>query len=240
MEHVCLAAGRGERLGRLGSYLQKCMYPVGLRPFLEHTLVQWREGAVVDPAGDRLTLVVGHLAEQVRTYFGSAFEGVRIRYVTQHEPLGTGHALALAAAGLPDGAPAVAWLADLFAPASAFARVVQHPREAVVTLGPGSAGESPRLRATRDGERVVRVWDGVEPRYDVGLWKLPVPVMRDLRRVPAEKGEFRVLPNLQVHVDAGLEVGWVEVQEWVHLGGTVPSSERNVRNVVERVLAAAP
>lgn len=62
MDFVCLAAGQGTRLGRLGSYLQKCMYPVGLKPFLEHTLEQLVACRTGQLADDRLTLVVGHLA----------------------------------------------------------------------------------------------------------------------------------------------------------------------------------
>jgi UDP-N-acetylglucosamine diphosphorylase / glucose-1-phosphate thymidylyltransferase / UDP-N-acetylgalactosamine diphosphorylase / glucosamine-1-phosphate N-acetyltransferase / galactosamine-1-phosphate N-acetyltransferase len=238
MEYVCLAAGKGTRFGRLGTYLQKCMYPVGLRPFLEHTLLQWLEGAAVDPARDRLTLVVGHQSQQLRVYFGDAFAGVPLRYVNQEEQRGTGHALGLASGGLAEDAAAVVWLADLFVPAPVFRRVLEHPAPAVVTLAPGAGGDD-RVRVRREGDRMARVWDGDEELFDVGLWKLPVSVMRDLRRVRADRGEFRVLPNLQEHVDAGLEVGWLTIDEWVHLGGSEPTPEDNVRAVVEHVLAAS-
>ena len=239
MEFICLAAGKGTRFGRLGTYLQKCMYPVDLRPFLEHTLAQWLAGAAVDPARDRLTLVVGHQAEQVRVYFGNAFEGVPLRYVHQEEQRGTGHALGLAAGGLAESDSAVVWLADLFVSADGFRRVLEHPSRALVTLAPGPEGDNERVRVRRDGDRMARVWDGDEALFDVGLWKLPGPVMRDLRRVRTGGVEYRVLPNLQEHVDAGLDVGWLEIDEWVHLGGTEPTPEENVRRVVEHVRAAA-
>jgi CTP:molybdopterin cytidylyltransferase MocA len=239
VEYICLAAGQGTRFGRLGSYLQKCMYPILLRPFLEHTLAQWHVGAQPDPTRDRLTLVVGHHAAQVRAYFGASHHGVPLRYVEQEAPRGTGDALGLAAEALIGEEPGVAWLADLFVGAAAFAALRAHRDAAVVTLAPGDGDEDARLRVRREGPRVTRVWDGDEARYDVGLWKLPLPVMRDLRRVRADKGEYRVLPNLQTHVDAGLPVGWIEIDEWVHLGGTVPTPDANLRRVIERVLAAA-
>ncbi len=242
MEYVCLAAGHGSRFGELGRYLQKCMYPVGLRPFLEHTLLQWLEGVAANPRRDRLTLVVGHFEEQLRGYFGDAFEGVPLRYVAQGALRGTGHAVGV---GVDDmrahgDAAVVVWLADLFVPADAFRALLAHPAAAVAAQALGDADESPRLRATRVGERVTCVWDGSGPWLDAGLWRLPLPVARDLRRVRAEKGEYRVLPNLQRHVDEGLELGWITLSEWLHLGGVHPTPEANVRHVVRRLWERRP
>jgi len=236
MEYVCLAAGHGTRFGTLGRYLQKCMYPVGLRPFLEHTLLEWLDGADVDPARDRLTLVVGHHAAQLRAYFGERFEGVRVRYLVQGEALGTGHALGVAADALSDTTPQVlTWLADLFVPAEVFRAVLAHPAAAVVVQAQGHPDESPRLLATRSGARVTRVWDGHGPWLDAGVWRLPLEVARGLRQLRAEQGEYRVLPNLQAAIDAGLEVGFVELEPWLHLGGVHPTPEANVRDVVAQL-----
>jgi CTP:molybdopterin cytidylyltransferase MocA len=239
VEFICLAAGHGRRFGRLGAYLQKCMYPIGLEPFLHHTLRQWLVGAAPDPDRDRLTLVVGHHAEQVRAYFGDDVGGVPVRYVEQDAPRGTGHAIGVAADALPGDAPAVGWLADLFVDASMFSALLAHTSAAVATIAPGRGDEDPRLRVTRAGDRLLRVWAGSDDRYDVGLWKLPLGVMRDLRRLRADGGEYRVLPNLQAHVDEGLRVGWLEIDRWVHLGGTEPTPEANLRDVIARVEAAS-
>ena len=234
-----MAAGAGTRLGALGRYLQKCMYPIGLKPFLEHTLTQLLASGAVDEGRDRLALVVGHHAEQVRAYFGAAFEGLPIVYVDQPERLGTGHALALAAAALRPNASVLAWQADLFATADLFAALAAHPLPNAVTLGPGHEGESDRLRATVAGDRVSRVWDGDGALFDIGCWKLaPEPLAR-MTEVRAEKGEYRMLPNLQRSLDDGAEVGYVIADAWIHLGGVLPSAEANVRDVVRRVWAAA-
>ncbi len=236
MEFVCLAAGQGTRFGDLGRYLQKCMYPVGLRPFLEHTLRAWLEGARVDPSRDRLTLVVGHHSAQVHAYFGSAFEGVPLRYVHQAEPLGTGHAIGVAVDGLPDETSEVlVWLADLYVGAATFRALLDHEAGAVATIARGADAESPRLRVTRRGDRLLRVWDGEGPWLDAGAWRVPLAVARGLRRVSAEQGEYRVLPNLQAFVDAGLDVGAVELAPWIHLGGVHPTPEANVRQVVRQL-----
>ncbi len=239
MDLICLAAGAGTRLGRLGGYLQKCMYPVGLRPFLEHSLAQVVASGAVDVRRDRLALVVGHLADQVRGHFGAAFEGLPIVYVDQAERLGTGHALALAAADLRPTESVVAWQGDLFPTAAMVDAVVAHPAPTVVTLGAGHEDESDRLRATVAGGRVHRVWDGADDLYDVGLWKLAPAVLERMTEVHAEKGEYRMLPNLQRSLDDGAEVGHVVCDAWIHLGGTLPTPEANVRDVVRRVWAAS-
>jgi hypothetical protein len=180
MDLICLAAGAGTRMGRLGGYLQKCMYPVGLRPFLEHALAQvLASGAVV------------------------------------------------------------AWQADLFPTAAMVEAVARHPAPNVVTLGPGHEDESDRLRATVEGNRVKRVWDGEGALFDVGLWKLAPAVLGRMTEVRAEKGEYRMLPNLQRSLDDGAEVGYVVADAWIHLGGTLPTPEANVRDVVRRVWAAS-
>ncbi len=240
MDFVCLAAGHGTRLGRLGSYLQKCLYPVGLRPFLEHTLVQLMRSGAAAPGQDRLALVVGHFEEQVRAYFGAEFDGLEIVYITQAQRLGTGHALTLARRALLPTESVIAWQADLFVTAKMFGSIRGHPGATVVTLGPGDEAEPAVLKATVEGDLVTRVWDGDGPLYDVGLWKLAPTVLGRIGEVRAQTGEVRMLLNLQRAIDDGEKVGYVETDEWLHLGGTLPTAEENVRSVVRRVLDHVP
>lgn len=231
---VCLAAGKGSRLGRLGSYLQKAMYPVGLKPFLQHSLEQLvASGAAA--SGARVVLVVGHLAEQVRAYFGSGFEGLEVTYVEQERLAGTGDALRLVGQVLEGAGQIVAWQGDLFVTKDLFAAVAAHPLANVVTLGEGHEDESPVLLATTEGELVTTVWEGAGPLLDIGLWKLEARLLPEFGAVVAPNGELRMLPNLQRLIDRGLKVGYVHSREWVHLGGTLPSAEENVRAVARRL-----
>ena len=235
MEFICLAAGQGTRLGRLGAYLQKCMYPVGLKPFLEHTLDQLLASGQAQPGRDRIALVVGHHGDQVRDYFGDRFAGIEIEYVEQTERRGTGHALDLAARRLQPTGSVIAWQADLLVTSPMFSQIVRHRTATVVTLGPGHEDESPVLRATTRGERATRVWEGEGPLLDVGLWKLEPTVLAEIGLETAAGGEVRMLRNLQRSIDRGVDVGFVVTDDWIHLGGTLPSAELNVRRVVERV-----
>lgn len=87
---VILAGGRGTRLAQaLGSDIPKPMAPVLGVPLLERTVALLREQGFTD-----LLLLVHYRADVVRAHFGdgSTF-GVRIRYVEEKEPRGTGGAL---------------------------------------------------------------------------------------------------------------------------------------------------
>lgn len=233
-EFICLAAGKGSRMGRLGTYLQKAMYPVGLKPFLQLSLEQLLASGVA-PAGSRVVLVVGHLAEQVQAYFGRSFEGLDVAYVKQERLAGTGDALKLAAGALDGNGSVVAWQGDLYVNRNLFASLVEHERANVVTLGEGHEDEPPALLATTEGELVTRVWEGGGPLLDIGVWKLDRALLPELGEVVAPNGEYRLLPNLQRLIEAGVEVGFVTSHEWVHLGGTLPSAEENVRAVARRL-----
>lgn len=234
MDFVCLAAGKGTRFGALGRYLQKCMLPIALTPFLEYSVRNLMDSGALDPERDRLAFLVGHHGEQVRAYFGDAYRGLPLRYVEQGEALGTGHALAAAAAALRPQEPAVVWLGDLYVPRELFAAAAGHPEATALTLGPAGLDANRNVRVTTEGPLVTRAWHGRGPLADIGLWKLEPHVMAAMTE--ATGAEIRALPNLQRQIDEGLRVGWLQAAEWIHLGGTEPTPEANVLAVARRVL----
>jgi bifunctional UDP-N-acetylglucosamine pyrophosphorylase / glucosamine-1-phosphate N-acetyltransferase len=92
LQVVILAAGQGKRMH---SDLPKVLHPLGGRPLLAHVIETARS---LSP--QRLCVVVGHGAEQVRERIGEA----DLAWVLQAQQLGTGHAVSqalphLAAAG---------------------------------------------------------------------------------------------------------------------------------------------
>jgi bifunctional UDP-N-acetylglucosamine pyrophosphorylase/glucosamine-1-phosphate N-acetyltransferase len=80
---VVLAAGQGVRMK---SRLHKVLHPIAGLPMIDHVL---RAAEALAP--HRLTLVVGHGAEQVRAHLGD-----RVGYAVQDPPLGTGDAVRVA------------------------------------------------------------------------------------------------------------------------------------------------
>jgi NDP-sugar pyrophosphorylase family protein len=90
MQAAILAGGLGQRLMPLTSDVPKPMVPVLGRPFLEHQIALLRRHGVTD-----IVLLVGHLAEKIRSYFGDGTGfGVTIRYSDEGDArLGTAGAL---------------------------------------------------------------------------------------------------------------------------------------------------
>ena len=95
---VILAGGLGTRLGALAGGLPKCMVPIGGRPFLEYVVAQ-----LAGQGFRRLLLLVGYRADTVEAHFGDGSRwGLEIAYSREEQPLGTGGALRLASAALPE------------------------------------------------------------------------------------------------------------------------------------------
>ena len=92
MQALILAGGEGTRLRPLTSTVPKPVVPLVDRPFIAFMLEWLRRHGV-----DDVVMSCGHLASGVRNVLGdgSAF-GVRLRYVEEPRPLGTGGALKFA------------------------------------------------------------------------------------------------------------------------------------------------
>lgn len=88
---VILAAGMGSRMK---SNLPKTLHSVAGRPILAHVV---NAAAELNPT--RIVVVVGHGAREVE----EAFKGSHLVFATQHEQLGTGHALIQAQAAVGEG-----------------------------------------------------------------------------------------------------------------------------------------
>lgn len=89
MQALILAGGEGTRLRPLTSTIPKPVVPLANRPHVAR-MIDWLRGHGVDD----VVLSCGFMAERVRRVLGEGEElGVRIRYVEEPEPLGTGGAL---------------------------------------------------------------------------------------------------------------------------------------------------
>src|SRR5450759_2302309 len=92
MQALILAGGEGTRLRPLTSTIPKPVVPLVGRPFITY-MIEWLRGHRVDD----IVLSCGFLADGVRAVLGDGRElGVRLRYVEEPRPLGTGGALRFA------------------------------------------------------------------------------------------------------------------------------------------------
>ena len=81
MQAVILAAGRGSRMGVLTEALPKPLLEVGGKTLLEHSLRALPENIDV-------VMVVGYLGHMIQNRMGSSFDGKRLHYVEQNNPVG--------------------------------------------------------------------------------------------------------------------------------------------------------
>lgn len=88
---IILAAGKGTRLDPLTRSQPKALIPIVDKTIIEHTLIGLK------PYIDEAIIIVHTFHEQIESYLGNNFQGVRLVYVYQEEPLGTGHAVQAAA-----------------------------------------------------------------------------------------------------------------------------------------------
>lgn len=232
MNLICLAAGKGSRFGNLGTYLQKCMYPIGLKPFLEFSI---RNLTIcgIDVSTASLTLVVGHYREQIQGYFGDSYNGLKINYVVQDEALGTGHAILTAyeKAGLTG--PCVVWLADSYVTADQFAAMLAHPMTNVLSVAADRDPAHAKIRVSVDDTQITQAWEGDSDYVDIGFWKLAEGIVQ--RMTGRKEVEYRIMPNLQDAIAEGQQIGYLIADEWLHLGGTEPTPEINTLRIAARV-----
>lgn len=89
MRALLLAGGQATRLRPLTLTTPKAMAPVLGRPFLEHLIAWLCRHDVRD-----ITLLLGYLADTIRAHFGDGHAfGVRLTYVVEDTPLGSGGAI---------------------------------------------------------------------------------------------------------------------------------------------------
>lgn len=82
MQAVILAAGRGTRMGDLTMDRPKPMLEVAGKTLLQHKFDVLPEGV------DEIIVVIGYLGDVIQNTYGDSYNGTRIRYVTQENPVG--------------------------------------------------------------------------------------------------------------------------------------------------------
>ena len=87
MQAVILAAGRGERMGKLTESTPKPLLEVAGKSLLEHKF------DALPKSIDEIILVVGYLGSQIQKRFGGEYKNKKILYVEQEPPHGTAGAL---------------------------------------------------------------------------------------------------------------------------------------------------
>jgi NDP-sugar pyrophosphorylase family protein len=99
MKAILLAGGQGTRLRPLTVNTPKPIVPIFNRPFLHYQIDLVKQV----PEIDEIILSLNYQPERIEDVFGDGSSlGIRIRYIVEPEPLGTGGGIKYAADGLTD------------------------------------------------------------------------------------------------------------------------------------------
>ncbi len=161
VEAVVMAAGEGRRLRPLTERYAKPVLPIDGRPVIVTLLHELQAAGI-----DRVTVVTGHLAEQVE----ALLEAFDVRFVRQPEPLGSADAVRR---GL-DGLPALVVGADtVFAPGD-IARFAATPGHAIAGRRDPPPSPPHRYALRIEDGRITRVLDDdpASPLAAAPLWRL--------------------------------------------------------------------
>lgn len=98
MKALFLAGGRGIRLQPLTDKVPKPMVPIMNRPLLERTMVRLKKSGISE-----IVISSCYQAQYIEKYFGNGEEfGLKIQYIVEDIPLGTGGAIKKAEAQFKD------------------------------------------------------------------------------------------------------------------------------------------
>jgi mannose-1-phosphate guanylyltransferase len=126
VEAILLVGGKGSRLRPVTEYTPKPMVPTAGVPFLAHQLARAQAAGV-----EHVVLATSYLAEVFEPYFGDGSTlGLKITYIHEDEPLGTGGAIRNAATALasqPD-APVLVFNGDILTGLDIAALVGSHQK----------------------------------------------------------------------------------------------------------------
>jgi len=89
MKILIVAGGKGTRVKEISEEIPKALFPVKGKPVVEHQIELFKKQGFKD-----FVFSIGYLGEKIKEYFGDGSKwGVKIGYVSEDKPLGTGGAI---------------------------------------------------------------------------------------------------------------------------------------------------
>ncbi len=224
-------------MGNLSSYLQKCMYPIMGKPFLEWTIGSLVANRCFNVETDRLVLVVGHLQDQIKAFFGDLWCGTPITYIEQTEAIGTAHAVSIGWQACMQAEGTIIIQADVWAEPEFYEDLINHSFPDVLSVHRHVCSRRHDERVDLSDGRITKAWKGTSPYVECGIWKFSPTLVRWMMK--RKDDEYRALASVQAAIEAGLPVGSVERKRWIHLGGTEPTVQANLKQVTRFLMDRA-
>jgi glucose-1-phosphate thymidylyltransferase len=228
MQAVVPAAGEGTRLRPLTDDQPKGLVDVAGKPLLTHVFE-----TLADLGVESIVVVVGYRDDDIRSYYGSSFEGIPLTYVTQDERLGLAHAVLQAAPNV-DG-EFLLMNGDNVFDADLSALVARHRATDADATTLVEQVSRERARAggvfnTEDDEVVGLIEKPDEPPSQLiprGVYAFSQTIFSACRLVtPGHTGEYELSDAVDLLIQAGRRVETVEFEEWCCNVNTPADCER--------------
>ncbi len=222
MKAILLAAGQGERLTPLTETRPKHMIPIAGEPILSHLLRAVRGAGIAEA-----TVVVGYLMKSIRSHFGDGGRwGVKLEYVEQKRPRGTGDALRV----IPWKScsyPLVVMYGDLLLSAQAITGVLdKYEGSGATTLGAVRV-KDPRpygvLKVKGDEviDLVEKPGSVSEGLVNAGIYAFGEEISSAISTIKrSTRGEFELTDAIKVMIKEGSSVKAAEIphDSWMDIG----------------------
>jgi len=228
MKAILLAGGKGTRLRPLTLHTPKPIVPIFDRPFLSYQIGLLKQV----PEIDEVILSLNYQPRRLEEAFGDGSGlGIRLRYVVEPSPLGTGGAIKYAAKGVDD--TIVVFNGDVMTSVDVAAVVAQHrarKAKATIVLTPVDNPSAYGLVETDADGNVRRFLEKPSPdeitcdTINAGIYVLePETFDRIPKNTPysIERGYF---PSLVERNETF--VAWIERGYWIDIG--TPEKYRDV------------
>lgn len=228
MDAVIMCAGLGTRLRPITDTIPKPLVPISGRSSLERTL------DILPDDIDRIILVVGYLADQIKARIGSSFRGRSVEYVHQDVLNGTGGALRLAESAIRSDRFLVLMGDDLYAKED-LDDLVKHDK--AVLCYRGRASGSLDALALDNENRVCGLYRpeaGEEVLLNTGAytldshWFATKPVL-----VPGKTSEWSLPHAIPQLIDLGHPIHAIEASFWMPVG--TPEQLEKAESIVAKV-----
>jgi UDP-N-acetylglucosamine diphosphorylase/glucosamine-1-phosphate N-acetyltransferase len=217
MKAVVLAAGRGTRMGPLTQNRPKVMLTIANKPILSHVILSACEAGIKE-----FVLVVGYCSEIVKKYFGDGEEiNANIEYAYQDKQLGTADAVSKAEKFIDDRF--LVLNGDIIVSSQHIKNMIKQSSEVVITA---RQVENPSDFGVLEvnNSKVLRIIE--KPKVpstnlaNAGIYIFPLKIFDSIRNTKLSvRKEYEITDSLQLLIDEGADVGYVELSEnWLDIG----------------------
>lgn len=220
MKAILLAGGKGTRLRPLTLHTPKPIVPIFDRPFLHYQIDVLREV----PEIDEVILSLNYQPRRIEDVFGDgASLGIRLRYVVEPSPLGTGGAVRYAARGVAE--TLVVFNGDVMTAVDLKAVIALHRERraaATIVLTPVDNPSAYGLVETAPDGRVLRFVEKPDPAQvtshtiNAGIYVLEPGALERIPRDTPYSIERAYFPSLIAHGE--IFVAHVDRGYWIDIG----------------------